>query len=189
MELRRNNTPSLVFILLSAAIPAVLGFAKGPGGHSSGSHSSSHSASRPSERTVHVESHVTKNGEFVKAYDRAPPHTLASPSANLGANAVERVAAESKSPTKLSPTVSAHFHASTGEHTASFAEGVARDSRGRIERSSDARREFERMTGYPNGRPGYVIDHIVALKRGGPDTPANMQWQTKEEAKAKDRWE
>jgi len=37
--------------------------------------------------------------------------------------------------------------------------------------------------------PGYIIDHVIALKRGGPDTPANMQWQTVEDAKAKDRWE
>lgn len=35
----------------------------------------------------------------------------------------------------------------------------------------------------------YVADHIVPLKRGGDDTPANLQWQTKEEAKAKDRIE
>jgi hypothetical protein len=30
---------------------------------------------------------------------------------------------------------------------------------------------------------------IAPLKTGGCDGPANMQWQTKEEAKAKDRWE
>ena len=36
---------------------------------------------------------------------------------------------------------------------------------------------------------GYVIDHIVALKRGGPDAPDNMQWQSIEEAKTKDRIE
>jgi hypothetical protein len=34
-----------------------------------------------------------------------------------------------------------------------------------------------------------VIDHIVPLKRGGADNPENMQWQTKAEASAKDRWE
>lgn len=37
--------------------------------------------------------------------------------------------------------------------------------------------------------PGYVIDHIKALACGGADEPINMQWQTREEAKAKDRWE
>lgn len=37
--------------------------------------------------------------------------------------------------------------------------------------------------------PGYVIDHVIALKRGGADDPANMQWQTVAEARAKDRRE
>jgi hypothetical protein len=45
------------------------------------------------------------------------------------------------------------------------------------------------MTGYPNGRPGYVVDHVKPLKRGGCDCPSNMQWQTTQEAKAKDKWE
>ncbi len=26
--------------------------------------------------------------------------------------------------------------------------------------------EFKRMTGYPQGRPGYEVDHIVPLARG-----------------------
>lgn len=37
--------------------------------------------------------------------------------------------------------------------------------------------------------PGYVIDHVIALKRGGADLPANMQWQTVLDAKLKDKWE
>jgi len=37
--------------------------------------------------------------------------------------------------------------------------------------------------------PGYVVDHIIAIKRGGADHPYNMQWQTVEDAKVKDRWE
>ena len=37
--------------------------------------------------------------------------------------------------------------------------------------------------------PGYVVDHIKPLKRGGVDRPSNMQWQTVAEAKAKDRVE
>jgi hypothetical protein len=56
-------------------------------------------------------------------------------------------------------------------------------------RSSSARAEFKVRSGYPHGRPGYVIDHVVPLKRGGADAPRNMQWQTIEAAKAKDKWE
>jgi hypothetical protein len=37
--------------------------------------------------------------------------------------------------------------------------------------------------------PGYVVDNIIPLKRGGLDTPSNMQWQTLADAKAKDRIE
>lgn len=64
-----------------------------------------------------------------------------------------------------------------------------RDAHGRIQRSGISKRIFMEMTGYPRGRPGYVVDHIVPLKRGGDDVPGNMQWQTVEQAKAKDRWE
>ena len=46
------------------------------------------------------------------------------------------------------------------------------------------------VTGKSTGAcPGYVIDHVKPLKRGGADKPSNMQWQTKEAAKAKDKWE
>jgi hypothetical protein len=34
-----------------------------------------------------------------------------------------------------------------------------------------------------------VVDHVIALKRGGADAPSNMQWQTIADAKAKDRIE
>jgi hypothetical protein len=45
-------------------------------------------------------------------------------------------------------------------------------------------------TGKTHGScPGYVVDHVQALKHGGADSPSNMQWQTKEAAKAKDTWE
>lgn len=39
------------------------------------------------------------------------------------------------------------------------------------------------------GCKGYVIDHINPLACGGEDKAYNMQWQTKEEAKIKDKWE
>lgn len=70
-----------------------------------------------------------------------------------------------------------------------IAGGSPRDSRGRIRRSRSARQAFERQTGYPRGRPGYVIDHVQPLACGGADAPSNMQWQTRAEARAKDRTE
>lgn len=62
-------------------------------------------------------------------------------------------------------------------------------------RSYQAKAEFKRQHPCPaNGHkrgpcPGYIVDHIQALKRGGADSAKNMQWQTVEEAKQKDRWE
>lgn len=85
-----------------------------------------------------------------------------------------------------------HSHSTAGP---AKAQGVARDSRGRIARSSKAKDSFRQShpcpsTGKSSGScPGYVIDHVMALKRGGADAPGNMQWQTREAAKAKDRWE
>ena len=83
-----------------------------------------------------------------------------------------------------------HSSVSTGHgHASSYRSPCSRDSHGHIARSGNAKREFMASTGYPHGRPGYVVDHIVPLKRGGADTPANMQWQTMAAAKAKDKWE
>lgn len=65
----------------------------------------------------------------------------------------------------------------------------------RIHRDHKAVAEFKRenpcpATGKPRGAcPGYVVDHVIALACGGPDKPFNMQWQTKADAKAKDKWE
>jgi hypothetical protein len=66
---------------------------------------------------------------------------------------------------------------------------IPRSESGRIIRNQSAKTVFKWQTGYAKGRPGYVIDHIVPLKRGGCDTPENMQWQTREEAREKDKWE
>jgi 5-methylcytosine-specific restriction endonuclease McrA len=71
----------------------------------------------------------------------------------------------------------------------------ARDSRGRIVRSTAAKHDFQKAHPCPSTHKttgackGYVIDHVVPLKRGGADAPSNMQWQTKAAAKAKDKVE
>ncbi len=66
---------------------------------------------------------------------------------------------------------------------------ATRDANGRIKRNHSATYQFKVQTGYRHGRPGYIIDHIIPLKRGGCDCPSNMQWQTIADAKAKDKIE
>lgn len=50
-------------------------------------------------------------------------------------------------------------------------------------------RKFERMTGYPNGRPGFVVDHSIPLCAGGADNVSNMRWEPIQESYVKDKYE
>jgi 5-methylcytosine-specific restriction endonuclease McrA len=83
----------------------------------------------------------------------------------------------------------------TKVHKKSNSRAGKRDRKSHIRRSSKAKAAFMRShpcpsTGKTHGAcPGYVVDHITPLKRGGADRPSNMQWQTVREAKAKDKWE
>lgn len=47
-------------------------------------------------------------------------------------------------------------------------------------------RAFYRLTGYPHGRPGYVVDHKIPLCLGGADAVSNLMWQTLAESRRKD---
>ena len=125
-----------------------------------GSGRSAKSGTTSKPKTVHVKEYTRKDGTKVKAHDRSAPNTKAAKPAKATAK-----------PPKT-PAVAA-----------------ARDEDGRIKRSEVARHTFEVQTGYPHGRPGYVIDHIKPLACGGVDDPSNMQWQTIAAAKAKDRLE
>jgi len=86
------------------------------------------------------------------------------------------------------PPGSTHVSSSGYKHY-HYSYGVKRNANGKIERSQTARLSFMKKTGYPHGRPGYVVDHIIPLKKGGCDCTGNMQWQTIADAKAKDKWE
>ena len=157
---------AVILLLIGSGIALARGGGSGSHSTSSGHTGSAHSGSVHSGSVhrgpIHVQGYYRKNGTYVQPHTRHLPGTA---------------------PTAV--TYQSHVYQT---HFASGFVG-ARDSNGKIIRSEAAKHEFERMTGYPHGRPGYVVDHIIALKRGGPDTPANMQWQTIEEAKAKDRWE
>lgn len=55
-------------------------------------------------------------------------------------------------------------------------------------------REFQRVTicpatGHAGRCPGYIVDHVIPLCAGGPDAITNMQYQTIEAARLKDRAE
>jgi hypothetical protein len=97
--------------------------------------------------------------------------------------------------TRLAIVFVASFLALSPAWCATKCASCARNSHGRIQRSSAAKHRFERShpcpsTGKSSGAcPGYVVDHIKPLKRGGADAPSNMEWQTKEAAKAKDKTE
>lgn len=96
---------------------------------------------------------------------------------------------------KPSTPKSRHSKRHATHHNGNYAQGAQRNSHGKIARSQHAKNDFKKSypcpsTGKSSGAcPGYVIDHVEPLKRGGADAPSNMQWQTKEDAKKKDKVE
>jgi hypothetical protein len=108
--------------------------------------------------------------------------SLAAPafasSHSSGSNSSHSTSSKSKSKSKSKSR--------TAQHKSSSAK---RGANGKIARNEAAKHQFEVQTGYPHGRPGYVVDHIKPLACGGADVPSNMQWQTIEQAKAKDKIE
>jgi hypothetical protein len=56
-------------------------------------------------------------------------------------------------------------------------------------KTTAAKTQFMRETGYRNGRPGYVVAYRKPLACGGTDDTSNLQWLTAAEAQAKDKAE
>lgn len=183
MSVRRHI---LVVLLFLSLLLGGLGYAASSGG------------------TIHVKGHYRKNGTYVEPYTRRAPGSVNHSEEGSSLRSSQRSSGTRRSRTSykseieprfLSPKTSAtrlrsHLGRTWGS-SSHFATGYigARDKHGRLKRSEGAKHAFMRATGYPHGRPGYVIDHVVALKRGGADNPSNMQWQTIAAAKAKDKWE
>jgi hypothetical protein len=143
----------------------------------------------PDSATVRVQGYYRQDGTYVHEYVRSAPGTADAVVGVATSRKPVNTAASALATTGASTTASAVGSTTETAHSYSSASGVQRDSHGRIKRSESAKRDFMRMTGYLHGRPGYVVDHVVPLKRGGCDCPSNMQWQTIQEAKAKDKWE
>ena len=135
------------------------------------------SASAPksgSSGKVHVKSYTKKDGTHVEAHDREAKKPKAT-----GSSGTAKAARAAKPKSSSTTTTSHKSPAVVG----------ARDDNGRLQRNESAKHAFEDQSGFPHGRPGYVVDHIRPLACGGADAPSNMQWQTIAEGKAKDRWE
>ena len=127
----------------------------------------------------------------------ARPSVKAAPSQarpRAGAPRATSAYARHQSPSSHAPRSNAK-PAASHPRTSIKTQGVQRNAKGNIARSQLQKAKFERShpcpsTGRHSGAcPGYVIDHIRPLKRGGADRPDNMQWQTTTAAKQKDRTE
>jgi len=59
---------------------------------------------------------------------------------------------------------------------------ATQEANGSIEKSQAARQVFMVQSGFPQGRPGAVIDYLVPLECGGADEPSNMRWERVGEA-------
>jgi hypothetical protein len=156
------------FTLASAPVFAKTGSAKSSSTHVAKSANSSRAVKAPKSPGARAGSHSAKPRAAHPAPSARSPHASRTPG---------------------TPGIKGHGGRSKA------VPGVSRDKDGHIARSAQARNDFKRShpcpsTGKSSGTcPGYVIDHVKPLKRGGADSPGNMQWQTTQAAKQKDKVE
>jgi hypothetical protein len=166
-------------VVLAVTVLALSPAADAKGSKSSSSHSSSSSS--------HSSSASHSSGSS-KAHSSSPGAASGSHAASPKSSATSKPSISKSSPSRSQ----SHASSSGSSHKA---QGVARDSHGKIARSEKAKDDFKKShrcpsTGKTSGScPGYVIDHVKPLKRGGADSSSNMQWQTTQAAKAKDKTE
>jgi cytoskeletal protein RodZ len=130
------------------------------------------------QKTVHVKGYTKKDGTHVAAHERKAPKSSGGETTSSTSKQKHGETSSTSTETKSKATT-----------PTTSSSGVARDKNGRIARSGTAKHDFEKASGYPHGRKGYIVDHIIPLACGGADVPSNMQWQTTADAKTKDKVE
>ncbi len=65
------------------------------------------------------------------------------------------------------------------------ADGVTRTRKGKIKRSQSEKKKFLHSHGYKPVPPGYEVDHITPLYKGGADKAYNMQLIPESQHRAK----
>ena len=166
-----------------AALGAALAIVVSQTAAAKGSHSTTSMSSSSHASATHSGGHSGSSGATDE--HRRSPGAATHPGSHSGSSSTSDYAGYSAGRADHS-----------GTHSGSkSAPGVKRDSNGQIARSPEQKAAFKKShpcpsTGRKSGAcPGYVLDHVVPLKRGGADRPDNMQWQTTAAAKAKDKIE
>jgi hypothetical protein len=190
----RRRTFVIMLLLIVWAFPVL---ARG------GGHRSSGSSSGP--KSTYVHGYTRKDGTYVAPHTRSAPGTVSSKTTSSTSGTIHIDGGYTgtdgsyvaphlhrSAPRSGSSTYTLPRRSSTSTPTTTYSGStstIQRDSHGRIKRSESAKHSFMKRTGYSHGRPGYVVDHVKPLCRGGLDAPSNMQWQTVAAAKVKDRTE
>src|SRR5438067_1430732 len=181
---------ALLFLACSSTVLATKGH-----GFSGGSSKSSGSKSSGGSKPVHVKEYTKKDGTHVEAHERKAPEpksesgtattthaaapiriytdpvtgrkTLTNEPAPLASRTMPTATTTHTPTPKAMMTIAPSMTTIAASRTAATSSsGVARNAKGRIARSEAAKHTFELQTGYPHGRPGYVVDHIRPLACG-----------------------
>jgi len=192
----------LYFLVLSTPL-AFAGAQRGSRSHSTGSKSASSSSTTSGH--VHVRSYTKKDGTVVGAHTRSAPSSSHSGAA---ASSQTHRSTPGTGPTTSTPrtcdspnstTTTPRTYGSSGSTTTTprtyssssrATTATARSSSG-THRNPNVRAAFRRTHPCPStgrsagGCPGYEVDHIVPLYKGGSDATGNMHWLSTSEHKAK----
>jgi 5-methylcytosine-specific restriction endonuclease McrA len=191
----------LYFLVLSTLV-AFAGAQRGSRSHSTRSKSASNSSTTSGR--VHVRSYTKKDGTVVGAHTRSAPsrsHSGATASSQTHRSSPRTGATTSTARTYDPPkstTTTPRTYGSSRSTTSTprtyssstSTTATARSSSG-TQRNPNVRAAFRRThpcppTGRTTGAcPGYEVDHIVPLYRGGSDATSNMHWLSTSEHKAK----